>query len=851
MAKTDWMLDDTVLPEDMNQIGEEINANADKLADNLDKQSWGPVTLKSGVQVVQGGEVPAILHPTMPGRTLVNLLGRDGNCEDLSKWSPFPNASVVLDTTNKVYGTSSIKLTQTTTVPVGAYGRELIELLKTNSYYLVVAEIKNGTATSGGRVRLRVYDGMTSDYFQGADVSNSQKFELSFVTLRMPTGKNSGRVEFVCTGGAANQFVYVDGIRLYEITVAEKTYIDGLTTAAAQAYIATKYPYVDDMKHVNAVYIENKGKNLLPPFSEWTIHTNSVVNGPYSLNHTTSSASAESSFVYVPVIVGQSYTLSFSGNGKAIIAYLDNSTGIIGRKVVNGGTAVTFTPPAGCVFAAVNFGNLSSVTDETNPATYVYAAGTFTFTDPMLNIGSEALPFEPQKPSYLYLPDCNLRSNVDGSVTDRLYTDGQGKPRVTRRLRGVALDGSLLWEFAADSTGYKTVKSAFTGAVQDSATVIKYDGKVLANVPYGVSATSADSQALGGSPITAFITIADTDSGWGDSYTPTADEIKAYFYGWEMGTWNSGTSTFTKGYTGTGTKAWRSIGDTHPSNGIVGVNVPTQMASGFNYTPYRLMYQLAQSVDEPVTYEGSLMLHEGDNQIEVGTGIVVREDGFTPKWDAGSYHINPRNADSFYGTSRLRHDVHRWIEVYRGSEADKYWTLYTSRASCYEQYYDSTAAYSVTYLALDTYTLGIAPQTINAEYAPNIRESVESLVREVVEARTEVSVLRNTKAQKQQPQWIAPVLRNDWVNYGGGYPEAGYYKDDLGRVHVKGMIKDGTIGTNAFYFPVGYRPKDVTYSAGSSNINFALVRVFPDGSFRVDSGINADIEFNFSFRAEQ
>ena len=37
------------------------------------------------------------------------------------------------------------------------------------------------------------------------------------------------------------------------------------------------------------------------------------------------------------------------------------------------------------------------------------------------------------------------------------------------------------------------------------------------------------------------------------------------------------------------------------------------------------MYQLSQSVDEVAEYEGELMLHEGYNQIEVGTGIVVRE----------------------------------------------------------------------------------------------------------------------------------------------------------------------------------------------------------------------------------
>jgi phage minor structural protein len=54
--------------------------------------------------------------------------------------------------------------------------------------------------------------------------------------------------------------------------------------------------------------------------------------------------------------------------------------------------------------------------------------------------------------------------------------------------------------------------------------------------------------------------------------------------------------------------------------------------------------------------------------------------------------------------------------------------------------------------------------------------------------------------------WIAPTLLNGWVNYGSGYEAAGYYKDALGFIHLKGLIKSGTMGTAAFNLPSGYRP---------------------------------------------
>jgi hypothetical protein len=63
------------------------------------------------------------------------------------------------------------------------------------------------------------------------------------------------------------------------------------------------------------------------------------------------------------------------------------------------------------------------------------------------------------------------------------------------------------------------------------------------------------------------------------------------------------------------------------------------------------------------------------------------------------------------------------------------------------------------------------------------------------------------KAAITSEAWIAPTLVNSWVNFGSTYDTAGYRKNPLGMVELKGLVKDGSAGGNAiFTLPVGYRP---------------------------------------------
>lgn len=68
--------------------------------------------------------------------------------------------------------------------------------------------------------------------------------------------------------------------------------------------------------------------------------------------------------------------------------------------------------------------------------------------------------------------------------------------------------------------------------------------------------------------------------------------------------------------------------------------------------------------------------------------------------------------------------------------------------------------------------------------------------------------------------WIAPTFQNSWVNLATATP-AGYLKDALGFVHLRGRINGGSSGTTVFTLPSGYRPGTSTagdlYAIGVNN----------------------------------
>jgi hypothetical protein len=102
------------------------------------------------------------------------------------------------------------------------------------------------------------------------------------------------------------------------------------------------------------------------------------------------------------------------------------------------------------------------------------------------------------------------------------------------------------------------------------------------------------------------------------------------------------------------------------------------------------------------------------------------------------------------------------------------------------------------------------------------------------------SQMDSTFAKKEQGQWIPLVLQNGWVYYGSGGTPA-YLKDNMGRVQIKGLIKNGTsaAGTTIATLPAGYRPKETKYFLGDDGaLAQKRIQVNPDGTIIISEAVN-------------
>lgn len=817
-AKTNWQYDDVVTENDLNRIEQGV-ADAHN---QLDPAAPIPITLTRGVQKVTSARDSVIRNVRIRGRTLVNLVGRAGNCEDANQFLD-SQTTHTLDATNKTNGNYGLKVT-IASGSSGYVGTKNGVTVDQTKYYILLGMLKNGNASGGVSLSIFLQDAATKTNV----VTDTTKFVLAYKKFT-GIGISNAPVK-INVEGAAGQFAYADEIRLYEITAAEYAALDSMTPEQ----IAQKYPYVDDMRHVNAVYAINPGRNLLPPFTEtrgpfsggWFpyLDTKFSVSKPYEV---TIQATGNDKAIQcdIPCIPGQTYTLSVgSKSAGALIGFNTYDRNGNFLNAFGGFTSAntkTVTVDANAAFLRVIIGN------ELN------GAGNYTFSDVMFNLGPTALPFEPQDQSYMFLPDVNLAANLDGSVADELYFR-EGRPVVNRRWKEIVLDGSLNWGTSSRYTGFLQVRlTQDIGAVPNSGVVIKHDGKILQLLPEPGNPSAVDQFSIISSDRNLRITIPNSDSGWGDNYTPTADEIKAYFNGWKM---HDGTGA---PYNGSGTKTWRRITD----GGGDTTTLPKYPVDG--YTPYRLLYQLASAVEEPVTHEGVLRMHEGDNQIEVGTGVVVREAAKPVLSSDGKNYIINSDFDANERASRLAYRANKIAFVYKNGRMDSGWRRFTGFANGKEYVYidaisfDKTASYTVTYFTLDTHLLGIAPEQITGELAANLREAVDELVSDVAWLARDVAALQIAKAEKAQPVWVAPVLLNGWVNYLTN-ETVEFLKDSTGFVFIKGRIKNGmtTNGTILFYLPKGYRPKGnlvftvATSSDGGVTNSAAEVAIWTDGGVR-------------------
>lgn len=88
-----------------------------------------------------------------------------------------------------------------------------------------------------------------------------------------------------------------------------------------------------------------------------------------------------------------------------------------------------------------------------------------------------------------------------------------------------------------------------------------------------------------------------------------------------------------------------------------------------------------------------------------------------------------------------------------------------------------------------------------------------------------ITVGPDTEIIQSGEAWISVTFTNSWVNYGGAFATVQYRRDAMGFVHLKGLMKSGTIDAAAFTLPVGYRPAASEICVGVCNPGDAISRI--------------------------
>ncbi|MNC00614.1 hypothetical protein D3C75_479450 [compost metagenome] len=681
-------------------------------------------TIGPGLSVLTADANGSELDLVVNGVTRVNIHASYGNFEVDSNsdgladgWAKGSGGTYSLETTGVAYGVKAQRINALAgdTDITSRHVTRSVNVEAGKTYVVIVNVVTDGTTQALMR---------TSAPGVNIDV-NTTTNKVIFSKFTPSASGSCGTLLFNRAAVGSTGWVQYDGFGIYEVDAALYARIGvDITEANIRDYL----PHVDGKQHVQGVAVTKKGRNLLPGFFD-TLNANAKMNGPYDMKLTAPSTFAES-VIYVPVAPNTTYTFSFSGTGRFYVGSSASKGGtVIGVKVGDQyAGAYTFTTESTATYLIV------VATNSDSPA------GTYTFKNWQLEVGASATPFTQAEPQSVILP---ITLGEVGGIRDSVYSQGTEWMYLERLKKNVLLSGSLVWTLGTNYTGYKYVSvqtSNFTGIFMDKIAanvsaspplrVSKFSGDPVQHA-VAFSTAGADKFNYGTDTAKLDITIASADSGWGDSYSPSAAEISAYFYGYRM---NNG--TFGTSYNGSGTKTWAVIGATSNTGAVT--TVPTSQAPiTASWQPYTLDYALANAA-APVALpnaEGSITLHPGGNQISVETGVIQREK-VVPKLDSGNYYIVSTTNTAYWGASALKKLASKIISVYQGESLDSRWIINSApNARLSPSEYDASKDYYVTYIALDRYALTANVTETAATWRTGLGGVVSDVVQSVAELR--------------------------------------------------------------------------------------------------------------------
>ncbi|ODP29931.1 hypothetical protein PTI45_00706 [Paenibacillus nuruki] len=835
-AKTDWSYNDTVTEQDMNRI----EAGLGDLHERLDVDSYEQLTLKPGLQIINAKKNSPFQLTGLKGRTLLNLSGSD--------WTPTKNitrfinyqSTLSIDNNKSVTSGNALKITAAVANSIAdGFGKNAVNLIS-GKKYIALGHFYNETGQSMKLV-------IQNTAIESPVTTSKNKWEFVYVSFAAGGNVSNAYPIARLTASAVGNAGYADALRLYEISDTEYAALSTMTSEQ----IAATYPYVDSLSPVCNPYMIAYGENLLPTLQEWTnTEGTPSINNRYSVDVSSTNKMIHNSVAVVP---GATYTLSAvsSASTGRIFVYNTNGAVALADSTGSGSISVTFKVPVG-----VNVVEVRLLGTGTTPVN---------LSNVMLNVGSTAKSFKPREDTMLALQTDLYANPVTGTNADEVF-ERDGQYFRLAKWRKISLDDNLPWELFTSLNGMKIVKvdaSTFNATLDDTSSyfAVKHDGSIL---DYKTSSDRKDQIQLNNATEgkRLFVSISSIDSGWGDNYTPTSNEIKAYFLGYKMFdvSLNSGDGTSMYNGSNETNKRWTPL-DSFNGNRYFGsiTSVPIETPNSSNtqvytknreITSYQLVYQLSTPNIIPVVSEGNIRLFQGNNQIEVGSGIIVRE-AVKPELgkiginaDRAGYNINNPSSST---SSLTKNKIDHFITIYKNNKKDQ-WTYYDKNltaagAIAQKEYieYDQTASYSVTYIMLNK----LPYTSFTGKLSLNENTLLNKLLKTESEIDTRLSVIENKKSNIEESLiWVNPTMLNGWANISGRSPLAYSIKGDI--VRIRGEIRSGSIGTSVFVLPTLMRPQAnaseyIVYSYGKSGIVGASIVIFSDGRFVVQNGSSEQI----------
>lgn len=620
----------------------------------------------------------------------------------------------------------------------GAWVQGFFDLtgLKPNTLYTIIGKVNQKGTTTAAAYDLRYLEAPSSTVWSEASILTNDEIQFTFTT------SSSGNIRVYMysnlTGNSLTSDCDFTEISIFEDdktneSIPYRNSVQPLQNPSVE--VVNGDNLFDHNKVYYAVLDSNSLKKGIYRRSNEAINIFEWLNGNEYKIGCTSDNYRGSTLHFKNLIPNTEYTFSVDvsdiSSGARFQIYKDGDSLIFsttGRK--------------NKTFTSTEDGTLT-FTLETNGI-----AGTAVFSNLMLNEGNIEKEYNDYGDGTVIFPTELCSEN------DKITWNGGATATVEHEWKKVLLDGSLDWIFNNDSAGAKEVRIDIpiqNSIVYDPLAICrKYDGTILTNMTNIVwDGAKYDTFNLWNNN-KLYLQLKDTDTGWGNGYNPTADEIKVYFYGWKMydeDTNPDGSGTFSTG----GNKHWaRRVG------GVGGIytdatnTLPTTLADEF--MPYQLFYQLSEKETEEIDVHiigQAPIITEGSNTVIVDSGLVWEKAKV--KKDIGDiYYAFNTLGSSGYEDCPLDYKPKTFKALYEikdGSISDVFdkWTIGTSPYTFGGNYMytekenvDPQADYYVLYEMLDEeYNNQQATTKLTME--DNLRDSHENLEKVVADNTKEIA----------------------------------------------------------------------------------------------------------------